>query len=859
MLLPLVNAPLIEYTLEWLAMNRVEEVLVFCCAHADQVKRHLAESKWLKQRAPRVTTIVARNCLSAGEALRALDQRDLIKGDFILVSGDTVANVDLAPALAAHRARREKDKNAIMTLVMRQASDPHQRLRLGDAPLVVALDPACNRLLRYIDYAPGSGGSSSRPRSGGSGGGGSVKVDAALFGERDGVALRSDLIDCHIAICAPEVLMLFSDNFDYQHLKRDFVCGVLSEEELGNKVHVHVTRREYAARVHNLRAYDAVSRDLLQRWAFPFVPDTNVTARGGEWGPSSYRYARGGRYLEASVSVARGADVGPSVAVGAGTSIGDGSVVAHSVIGRGCRIGRGCVVRGAYLMDGVTLGDGCSVAHALLCDRVTLRPGARVQPGAVLSFGVVVGPKHAVPGGARVSLCRALAAGSGDSDDDELEYAGAAAARRRSGGGDGGAPGGRRQQQQGRRRSGRGASSSDGSGSDWDESSDGSGGGGADAEGRSLETPAPGALRAAEALARGQPPPPDAAHAPFDREMVGEGGAGYAWPLGADAVGRFAALSSIAPPAVAADGEALLADAGDDDEDGAAAGAGVSGGGGGGGGAGGGGQKGSGGSFIAAKKGGKKAGSDSDGDDSSDDDSGSSSDGSGSGGGRRGGGDRGGGGGSSALRDPEAVFCREVAETYLRCVQLRFDQTNAVIELNGLKIAEDRTFADCARYIMTAMLDLCAPAAPHVASEYRPLFPADAPDAATAAGKLALLKRFRALLGEWGPLLRRFLRSEDDQVELLLTLEEYCAQEGVFEALRGAAGPLFAAVFPQLLQQLYERDVVDEAAFGAWASEKEHADASERVYLDKARPFLEWLQNASEDEDEDDDEEESSD
>lgn len=301
MLLPLVNTPLIEYTLEWLAMNKVEEVsrvksrgksrakagawslfephlhcsrpgwgvhpamgsglcwarrarlrpprggearalartgvsgsparpparalppapaprrpplepaslpptppqiFVFCCAHADQIKKYLADSKWTRQRSPRIVTVgrprggggsgapgeagpggigaglarpaaglaagrarakgrgtapccstprpprhatprhstppprhpaaapklqpppkppppqvVARNCLSAGEALRALDQKDIIKGDFLLVSGDTVANVDLGPALAAHRARRERDKNAIMTMV----------------------------------------------------------------------------------------------------------------------------------------------------------------------------------------------------------------------------------------------------------------------------------------------------------------------------------------------------------------------------------------------------------------------------------------------------------------------------------------------------------------------------------------------------------------------------------------------------------------------------------------------------------------------------------------------------------------------------------------------------------------------
>jgi hypothetical protein len=51
----------------------------------------------------------------------------------------------------------------------------------------------------------------------------------------------------------------------------------------------------------------------------------------------------------------------------------------------------------------------------------------------------------------------------------------------------------------------------------------------------------------------------------------------------------------------------------------------------------------------------------------------------------------------------------------------------------------------------------------------------------------------------------------------------------------GEAGPLFAAVFAQLLQQLYEGDVVDEEAFGAWAGEKQHAEAGERVYLDKVR------------------------
>ena len=47
-----------------------------------------------------------------------------------------------------------------------------------------------------------------------------VPVDAVFYSERDVVELRNDLLATQIYICAPEVLMLFSDNWDYQ------VCSV---------------------------------------------------------------------------------------------------------------------------------------------------------------------------------------------------------------------------------------------------------------------------------------------------------------------------------------------------------------------------------------------------------------------------------------------------------------------------------------------------------------------------------------------------------------------------------------------------------------------------------------------------------
>ena len=49
-----------------------------------------------------------------------------------------------------------------------------------------------------------------------------------------------------------------------QNVEHDFVLGVLSEEELGQQIHIHELYREYAACVQTLRAFDAVSRDILQ-------------------------------------------------------------------------------------------------------------------------------------------------------------------------------------------------------------------------------------------------------------------------------------------------------------------------------------------------------------------------------------------------------------------------------------------------------------------------------------------------------------------------------------------------------------------------------------------------------------------
>lgn len=79
-LLPLVNAPLLDYTLEWLASNEVEEVFLFCCSNADKIQEYVNSTKWGSIPGFDVKVVVSTNCFSAGEAMRLIDQQDVIKG-----------------------------------------------------------------------------------------------------------------------------------------------------------------------------------------------------------------------------------------------------------------------------------------------------------------------------------------------------------------------------------------------------------------------------------------------------------------------------------------------------------------------------------------------------------------------------------------------------------------------------------------------------------------------------------------------------------------------------------------------------------------------------------------------------------
>ncbi|GME97975.1 unnamed protein product [Ambrosiozyma monospora] len=245
-LLPLANVPLIEYTLEFLAQsNHVSEVYLMCSSHAEQIQEYLDDSKWVSPSSPfkKIQTITSHESRSVGDAMRDIDARGIINGDFVLVSGDVVTNLDLGKVVNLHKLRKQQDRDYICTMVLKQASELH-RSRSFIEPSCFILDKETNRCLYYQDIPPVDGAKST------------VSIDPEVLDNVGEFTVKNDLIDCHVDICTPVVPTIFQENFDYQDLRTDWVKGVLTSDLLKKHIYAYITAHHYAARVESWQTYD---------------------------------------------------------------------------------------------------------------------------------------------------------------------------------------------------------------------------------------------------------------------------------------------------------------------------------------------------------------------------------------------------------------------------------------------------------------------------------------------------------------------------------------------------------------------------------------------------------------------------
>lgn len=198
-LTPVANFHLFDYLIRCLIKSRVQEVFLYCNNHIDLLKSYI-ENK--KNDYPNIlmSLVLSDGCRSLGDALRDIDAKGIIRGDFILIRGDAFINADLYYLMDLHHAKREKDKGSAMTLVLRDVGSTNQSLLFKESCLIVA-----NKQNKRVLYYKKPNVNEKK-----------IKFELEWFLENEQLDINYGFIDTHVYICSSSVLPLFADNFDFQ-------------------------------------------------------------------------------------------------------------------------------------------------------------------------------------------------------------------------------------------------------------------------------------------------------------------------------------------------------------------------------------------------------------------------------------------------------------------------------------------------------------------------------------------------------------------------------------------------------------------------------------------------------------------
>ncbi|EEY17235.1 translation initiation factor eIF-2B subunit epsilon [Verticillium alfalfae VaMs.102] len=286
--------------------------------------------------------------------------------------GDLVSNISLEKALTGHKARKEASATNIMTVVLRSGGDDEHRTKANGITPTFVIDSKTRRCLHYDESHPLQSDHY-------------MTLDPTIIDELSAdFEVRSDFIDAQIDICTPEVLALWSESFDYELPRRNFLHGVLKDWELNGKaIYAEILEDGYAARANNLQMYEAISRDVIGRWTFPFIPDCNVLPG------QSYQMRKHGVSAEDGVEFALSSRVSNAI-FGKNTIVGSGSTVSGSIIGRRCTIGVNVTIEDSFIWDDVIIADGAVVRRSILGHSTVVGKKASVGEGSVLSSEVTV-------------------------------------------------------------------------------------------------------------------------------------------------------------------------------------------------------------------------------------------------------------------------------------------------------------------------------------------------------------------------------------------------------------------------------------------------------------------------------------
>ncbi|NMA92956.1 MAG: NTP transferase domain-containing protein [Firmicutes bacterium] len=342
-MVPVMNRPLMEYSVELLKEHGVQEIKVTLQYQPEQIMEHFGAGQ---QFGVKFHYFIEERPLGTAGSVKNASER--LDETFIVISGDALTDFDLTRAVKYHRL-----KGAAATLVLTAVNNP---LEYG----VVLLDDQ-GRIQRFLEK-PGW---------------------SEVF---------SDTVNTGIYILEPEVLDLIPPGKEVDFSKDLF------PEMLERKMPLlGCVLDGFWCDIGDLREYCRAHRRVLQGRV-----KVNLKAcqlEPGIWAErevtvSPLARLAGPIYLGEGCTIERGAQVMEESVLGSYTRIGERATVKRGITWRGAGLGPGAALRGGVLCTSSILAP-----RAVVFEEAVVGDRSRIQEGAVIKPGVKVWPAKSVESG----------------------------------------------------------------------------------------------------------------------------------------------------------------------------------------------------------------------------------------------------------------------------------------------------------------------------------------------------------------------------------------------------------------------------------------------------------------------------
>lgn len=342
-MVPIVNRPMMEHILNLLKHHQITEIANTLWYLPDAIKNYFGDGSPYN-----VSMHYYLEDKPLGTAGSVKNAQSFLDQSFIVVSGDSLTDIDLSKAIAFHR-----QKQALATLVLTRVDNP---LNYG----VVITDEE-GRITQFLEKPAWS-------------------------------EVFSDTVNTGIYILEPEVLAEIPQNEKYDFSKNLF------PQLLTNKAPLYGYVAEgYWSDIGNLDVYRQAQQDCLDQ---KIKIDLSQPDRPGVW-------IENDTSISEDVEIQRPVYIGKGVNISSNCFLG-----AYSIIGDYCQLAAKVSIKRSTLWQGIQIGRETQLRGAILANNVHLDSKIQAYEGSVIGEKTTVGKLSVIAPNIKIWPTKQIASGS---------------------------------------------------------------------------------------------------------------------------------------------------------------------------------------------------------------------------------------------------------------------------------------------------------------------------------------------------------------------------------------------------------------------------------------------------------------